>query len=207
MNIKDFILGYLIGKGDGGGSGVEVEPLTVTENGEYSEEGKAYSPVTVNVAGGASNIVTGSFTAQTGVNTIDLPYSGSGYPVMTIIAVDGGIENTANSGMPNNAIGLWFAAKRDMLSTPHYTGDRFDTGDWTCVLAVYRNNGSIATNASAGLTAVYSAAGPSYYYNSCVTLSNAKTLNYLCAADKPDSAATGYLLTGKKYNYWIIYSE
>jgi len=57
MNIKDFILGYLIGKQDGGGgSSVEVEPLTVTENGEYSEEGVAYSPVTVNVAGGGGGL-------------------------------------------------------------------------------------------------------------------------------------------------------
>lgn len=57
MNIKDFILGYRIGKGDGGGgSGVDVEPLSVTENGEYSEEGVAYSPVTVNVAGGGGGL-------------------------------------------------------------------------------------------------------------------------------------------------------
>ena len=28
---------------------IEIEELTVTENGTYSEEGKAYSPVTVNV--------------------------------------------------------------------------------------------------------------------------------------------------------------
>lgn len=34
-----------------GGSSVEVEALSVTENGTYSEEGKAYSPVTVNVEG------------------------------------------------------------------------------------------------------------------------------------------------------------
>lgn len=37
------------------GHAFEVEPLTVTENDIYTaEEGKAYSPVTVNVAGGAS---------------------------------------------------------------------------------------------------------------------------------------------------------
>lgn len=35
--------------------GVEIEALTVTENGTYSEEGKAYSPVTVNVSGGGSS--------------------------------------------------------------------------------------------------------------------------------------------------------
>ena len=34
----------------GGGGGVTVEPLSVTENGTYQEEGKAYSPVNVNVA-------------------------------------------------------------------------------------------------------------------------------------------------------------
>lgn len=33
----------------GGGSDVTVEPLSVTENGTYQEEGKAYSPVSVNV--------------------------------------------------------------------------------------------------------------------------------------------------------------
>ena len=62
MNIKDFILGYLIGKQDGG-SGASVEPLSVTENGEYSEEGVAYSPVTVNVSGGGGlEYETGTWT-------------------------------------------------------------------------------------------------------------------------------------------------
>lgn len=35
--------------------GIEIEELTVTENGTYSEEGKAYSPVKVNVSGGGSS--------------------------------------------------------------------------------------------------------------------------------------------------------
>lgn len=42
-------------EGGGGGSSVDVESLSVTANGTYQEEGKAYSPVTVNVSGG--NIV------------------------------------------------------------------------------------------------------------------------------------------------------
>lgn len=37
--------------GGGGGSSVDVESLSVTENGTYEEEGKAYSPVNVNVNG------------------------------------------------------------------------------------------------------------------------------------------------------------
>ena len=35
--------------GEGGGSDVTIKQLSVTENGTYSEEGTAYSPVTVNV--------------------------------------------------------------------------------------------------------------------------------------------------------------
>ncbi len=41
--------------GGGGGGGVTVEALNVTENGTYSEEGKAYSPVVVEVESGASD--------------------------------------------------------------------------------------------------------------------------------------------------------
>jgi hypothetical protein len=35
--------------GEGGGSDVTIKQLSVTENGTYSEEGTAYSPVIVNV--------------------------------------------------------------------------------------------------------------------------------------------------------------
>lgn len=39
----------------GGGYNVEVEALNVTENGVYSEDGVAYSPVSVNVEAGYVN--------------------------------------------------------------------------------------------------------------------------------------------------------
>ena len=47
MNLHELAL-YKAMEGEAEPS-VTVEPLEVTENGEYSEEGKAYSPVTVNV--------------------------------------------------------------------------------------------------------------------------------------------------------------
>lgn len=46
---KDVDILGVVGSYEGGGD-VTVEALSVTENGTYSEEGKAYSPVTVNVA-------------------------------------------------------------------------------------------------------------------------------------------------------------
>lgn len=50
----------------GGGGDVTVEALSVTENGTYSEEGKAYSPVTVNVA---SDFDTATITLVPSGNT------------------------------------------------------------------------------------------------------------------------------------------
>lgn len=48
MDFYDILLAKSLG-GEGGGSSVDVEPLSVTENGTYEEEGKVYSPVDVNI--------------------------------------------------------------------------------------------------------------------------------------------------------------
>ena len=56
MNLHDLVL-YQAMNGEAEPS-VTVEPLEVTENGEYSEEGKAYSPVTVDIANEANLIMT-----------------------------------------------------------------------------------------------------------------------------------------------------
>ena len=44
---------------------VEIEALSVTENGTYQEQGKAYSPVTVNVpqGGDVDGLIDGSIVA------------------------------------------------------------------------------------------------------------------------------------------------
>lgn len=47
MSFYDILLAKKLG--GGGGSSVTVEPLSVTQNGTYSETGKAYSPVSVSV--------------------------------------------------------------------------------------------------------------------------------------------------------------
>ncbi len=52
----------------GGEINIDVEPLNVTQNGVYSESGKAYSPVTVNVSGGSSKNVQ---TVQQGATRVN----------------------------------------------------------------------------------------------------------------------------------------
>lgn len=59
-----------------GGSSTTIEALSVTENGTYTaQEGKAYSPVTVNVSGGSSGatiVASGTFTGS-GANNVTVP--------------------------------------------------------------------------------------------------------------------------------------
>ena len=206
MNIKDFILGYLIGKQDGGG-GASVEPLTVTENGEYSEEGVAYSPVTVNVPSGAANFKTGTFTAGTGVNSVDTGYSGNGYPIMCLVTVEGGAYNTANTDwydlVRQNAVGLFVFTKSATATAPDYTG----SGNDSCVMAtIYKSSASSATSYSrtSGMqNKLLASTNPSDDYTACVKMSNKNTLKYYGT----NATGTAGLASGITYRYWIVYSE
>lgn len=60
------------GGGDsGGGSSIDVQPLSVTENGTYTApEGVAYSPVTVNVSVAVSSFYTGSGTPAASLGSV-----------------------------------------------------------------------------------------------------------------------------------------
>ena len=84
---------------------VTVEALNVTENGTYSEEGKAYSPVTVNVAGVAGDIQP--FTMQL-IDGSDNPISRASFDVQLSDPITGDnngflIEEEDNVRYFNNA--------------------------------------------------------------------------------------------------------
>lgn len=60
---------------------VVIEPLTVTENGTYSESGKAYSPVVVNVQSGGGGVNIGTKTATASNYPTQIQFTGlSGQP-------------------------------------------------------------------------------------------------------------------------------
>ena len=104
------IIDYLLAKKKGGGGGVIVEQLNVTENGTYSETGKAYSPVIVEVP--EPTLITKTITENGTYNasednadgysqvTVNVPYmekksasgdiasfsDGAGYPFLKVKA-------------------------------------------------------------------------------------------------------------------------
>lgn len=85
----------------GGGSSVEVEPLSVTENGTYEEEGKAFSPVTVSVPQGVFPSGTYSIT-QNGIYDItdfasaSVSVSQGVFPSGTYSITENGIYDVTN---------------------------------------------------------------------------------------------------------------
>lgn len=191
-----------------GGSVTSIVPLTVTENGEYAEEGKAYSPVTVDVptgGGGASNIVTGTFTASEGINALDVGYTGNGYPIAAIFAVDGGLSNPDYTdwynAVANGAVGMWSMTKSNMTSTPTYNGS-YTTTDGCSVSTLRKTSDAQTYQATGGaLVATFAAnANPNSSPNTCIKIADKKTFNYF-------ASTAGGLKTGITYRYWIVYSE
>jgi len=77
MEIIDYLLAR---KKAGGGSDVTIEQLTATENGTYSEEGKAYSPVVVNVPAPENSYQLKDTPSGT-VSTID---DGTAFPMPSL---------------------------------------------------------------------------------------------------------------------------
>lgn len=155
MNIKDFILGYLIGKQDGGG-GASIEPLTVTENGEYSEEGVAYSPVTVNVAGGGGGGLeyeegTWTPTEDVAQHSISFANAHENPPFYyAIVDATGANQETLNSNMyifftDNTQIG-----GRINITASSYEYGRATAGYKTSATSMSTNNKQLTAKATSG---------------------------------------------------------
>lgn len=84
--------------------GATVEALNVTENGTYSEEGKAYSPVVVNVAGGASDFTIAEVSiVVSGEPNTDPPIN---LPICNSIEGLGNFAMASSVMLPNETTGV-----------------------------------------------------------------------------------------------------
>ncbi len=188
-----------------------VSPLSVTENGTYTAPaGSAYTPITVNVSGsgGASNMVQGTFTTQSsaGVQSISIPYTGSGYPIAIMVVVNGGAYNSANSEWYNSlqryAVGQWTCSKSVFSSAPTYgTSGAANQG---VITAIYKNSTSTATTytrTSAMNTNVFSSSNASNAAATCVRYKSGNTLSVYV-----NTSSYG-LHPGIEYAYFIVYSS
>ena len=173
----------------------------------------------IQTGGGTScpKLVMGEFTTgSTGGSTgsVSLNYNGSGYPIMFLAYVKGGVYNNSSTGdttwynsMNRYDVGLVIMVKADTTTTPTYaTSGTQNTG---AITYVYKNSTSNATSygRSGSMT-------PNTYTSSSTNAStsstmirfkgDAKTLSYYVGNR---TSSTYGLARSTTFSYIIVYSE
>ena len=157
--------------------------------------------------GGASNFVHGEFTTQSsaGVQSISVPYTGTGYPIMIYVVIKGGayVSGTAwYNSMQRYAIGVWACSKSVMSSTPTYSTS--GTQNQAVTMSIYKNSTSSSTSytrTSAMNTNTFSSSNAT---NAAATAVRYKSGNHLSVYVNTSSYG---LLPSQDYEYFIVYSS
>lgn len=187
--------------------------LSISANNTYDVTN--YASAVVNVSGGASNFVTGTFTTGSSTGTaatFSTGYTGSGYPIALMIWIDGGPYNNGTGGnttwynsVQRYAIGFFSLVKSQTTTTPTYATS--GAANYGTVTVIYKNSTSQATTYSR----TSSMTANSYTSSS----TNANATNTTAVRFKGDGktvtyfvASTSYgLLASTKYAYCVLYSS
>lgn len=160
--------------------------------------------------GGASNLVTGTFqysTTSASAQTITLDYSGNGYPIAcTIVLDDGVLDSTYTNTVARYSIAQYFMTKTYTGTAPTFT----TSGDANqgAVATVYKSSASTAstlTRTSSATVNTFSSSASSASTTTCVRFTS-KTKMSIYSGANSGTSRYGFF-SGKKYRYWIIYSE
>lgn len=157
--------------------------------------------------GGASNFVQGEFhtNSSAGVQTVTLPYTGSGYPVMAYVVIKGGAYESGTDWynlIQRYAVGVWNMSKSDMDAAPTYTTS--GVANYGTTAAIYKNSTSSATQytrTSAMNTNTFSSSNASNAAATCVRFKNSTTMTVYT-----NTSSYG-LAPNMDYEYFIAYSE
>lgn len=157
--------------------------------------------------GGATNFVTGTFTtpSSAGHTNLNIPYTGTGYPVMIVVVVEGGAYHSGTdwyNSLQRYAVGQWTCTKSNFTASPTYTTS--GSVNQGVVTAIYKNSTSSSTTytrTSAMNTNVFSSSNAS---NSAVNTIKYKSGNVLSYYTN----TSGYgLHPDIEYRYFIVYSS
>lgn len=176
---------------------------TKTANGTYNVTNLA--ELVVDVQGGASNIVEGTFTtgSSAGYTNISIPYTGSGYPIMCVVVIDDGAYHSGTSWYTSTqryAIGQWTMTKSNMTASPSYTTSGAQNQGVTTW--VFKNSTSSSTSysrSSAMNTNVYTTSNASNSGANTIKLKSGNVLSYYV-----NTSSYG-LHPNITYRYFIVY--
>ena len=172
---------------------------------------------TASGGGGVSNVVTGTFTTGATRNTtesVTLSYSGTGYPIMASIFVEGGAYNNSSSGnttwynsVNRYDVGNYFMSKARTTSAPTYGTSGAD--NYGNVAIIYKNSTSTATTytRTSSMTANTYTSSSTNANNStgCVRFKgNGKTLSYYIGNSGSNNIG---FAPSTEYRYYVVYSS
>lgn len=179
---------------------------TKTANGTYDVTNLA--SLVVNVSGGASNCVTGTFKGTTTGAAIDvtLNYSGTGYPVAVVIYPAEGPYNSGTGTFYGStqrySSEMYFVLKSEANTAPTYASS--GSNNYGTIMNRYKNSTSNSTSynasASSGVNTYRDTAAASGQ-TSIVKIRTAKKMSVFIASN-----SYGFL-ANIDYKYWVLYSS
>lgn len=167
--------------------------------------------------GGCPQLVTGTFTtgSSTGTATETINYNGSGYPILTLVEIDGGVYNNGTGGNTtwyNSTTLRYYVGHVIITKARTTTAPTYDTSgadNYGVITYTYKNSTSTSTTYARGgsmsaNTYTSSSTNPSSG-NTCVRFKgNGKTLAYYIGNG---STSTYGLAKSTQYRYTILYSQ
>lgn len=194
------------------GSGSTLITKSIAANGTYDaqdDDADGYSQVTVNVPAPSVPFVIGTFTGQTSEKgsaiTVNIPYTGSGYPIAGIIRPFGGawVSGGPITDLAQKGVIILFAFQKMNESTfPDYVTNNDDNKMDVVAYFKYSDSDSSSTSTGRGHA-------QRLYYNSVATESYAS-----CIRLKSSTQMSVYIANTSygfkddvEYTYYIIYSK
>ena len=179
---------------------------TKTQNGTYDVTNLAELIVDVQ-SGGATNFVQGEFHTglTTTAQTIDVPYTGNGYPIMAYVVIKGGAYVSGTdwyTTIHRYAVGVWSMSKNNMSLTPSFATSGAENQAVTTW--IFKNSTSSATSysrSSAMNTNTFSSSNATNGGATCVRFKSKTRFTVV-------ASTTSYgLFPDTDYQYFIVYSE
>lgn len=188
---------------------LDIEPLTVTENGIYTAEGDGFNPVTVNIDTPTDpNVYEGEFIGtETDVLTIDTGYGGDGFPKAILIhPVSGvmGLDDEFFNSAPTFSINFLSLVKDTNRSYPTYPSTPSGAENQMRILVLYKSGRSnyVSSNSIAYVLSTASNEN-TYGFPNSIRMPDNHTLKIFVASAQ--SGANAFLPTGIRYKYKVFY--
>lgn len=181
--------------------------VTITV-GDSADADRIASVTGTYTGGGSISVVHGEFKTQStaGVQSVTVPYTGSGYPIMCYVVIKGGAYvsgTTWYNSTQRYAIGVWACSKSVMSSAPTYGTS--GAQNQAVTMSIYKNSTSSSTSytrTSAMNTNTFSSSNATNAAATAVRFKgNAKTLSVYV-----NTSSYG-LFPSQDYEYWIAYSS